>query len=297
MSAKPFFQNTIAMVYDFDGTLSPQPMQEYTVLPKLGIKPKDFWGQVDQESVDTVSEKMLVYMRLLLEEAHSRKINISRSDFQAMGKNIEYFPGVQSWFSRINAYVKKKGGGQVGVQHYIISAGMKEILEGISIRRYFQQIYASEYHFNFQGIATFPKLLITDTTKTQYLFRVNKGKETLEQSINEHMPEARRPIPFHNIIYIGDGMTDVPSMALTKKNGGHPLAVYPPRSRHDRDTCIDLLAAKRVDFIAPADYRAESKLSKRVTLLLDSIISGIAYQREVSACHGEHGIDGDLHAT
>ena len=234
MSAKPFFQNTIAMVYDFDGTLSPQPMQEYTVLPKLGIKPKDFWGQVDQESADTVSEKMLVYMRLLLEEAHSRKINISRSDFQAMGKNIEYFPGVQSWFSRINAYVKKKGGGQVGVQHYIISAGMKEILEGISIRRYFQQIYA---------------------------------------------------------------MTDVPSMALTKKNGGHPLAVYPPRNRRDRDTCIDLLAAKRVDFIAPADYRAESKLSKRVTLLLDSIISGIAYQREVSACHGEHGIDGDLHAT
>jgi 2-hydroxy-3-keto-5-methylthiopentenyl-1-phosphate phosphatase len=292
MSVKPFFQNTIAMVYDFDGTLSPQPMQEYTVLPKLGIKPKDFWGQVDRESTDTVSEKMLVYMRLLLEEAHSRKINISRSDFQAMGKNIEYFPGVQGWFSRINAYVKKKGHGQVGVQHYIISAGMKEILEGISIRRYFQQIYASEYHFNFQGIATFPKLLITDTTKTQYLFRVNKGKETLEESINEHMPEAERPIPFHNMIYIGDGMTDVPSMALTKKNGGHPLAVYTPRSRHDRDTCIELLEAKRVDFIAPADYRAESKLSKRVTLLLDSIISGIAYRREMSACHNEHGIDG-----
>jgi len=291
MPKSSFFQNTIAMVYDFDGTLSPQPMQEYTVLPKLGIKPRDFWKQVGKESAETVSEKMLVYMRLLLEEAHARKINISRRDFQAMGKDIPYFPGVEGWFNRINAHVKKHGGGQINVQHYIVSAGMKEILEGISIRRHFQQIYASEYHFNFQGIATFPKLLITDTTKTQYLFRVNKGKETLEESINEHMPENQRPIPFQNIIYIGDGMTDVPSMALTKKNGGHTVAVYPTRNRTDRDICVKLLSAQRVDFIAPADYRADSKLSGRVALLLDAIMANISYRREMAACHAEHRLE------
>ncbi len=291
MPKTTFFQNTIAMVYDFDGTLSPQPMQEYTVLPKLGIRPRDFWKQVEKESAETVSEKMLVYMRLLLEEAHARKINISRRDFQAMGKDIPYFPGVEGWFSRINAHVRRRGGGQVNIQHYIVSAGMKEILEGISIRRHFQQIYASEYHFNFQGIATFPKLLITDTTKTQYLFRVNKGKETLEESINEHMPENQRPIPFQNIIYIGDGMTDVPSMALTKKNGGHTIAVYPTRNREDRDTCVKLLSAQRVDFIAPADYRLGSKLSSRVALLLDAIMAHISYRREMAACHAEHRLE------
>ena len=291
MPKATFFQNTIAMVYDFDGTLSPQPMQEYTVLPKLGIKPRNFWKQVEKESAETVSEKMLVYMRLLLEEAHSRKVNIGRRDFQAMGKDIPYFPGVEGWFNRINAHVKKRGGGQINIQHYIVSAGMKEILEGISIRRHFQQIYASEYHFNFQGIATFPKLLITDTTKTQYLFRVNKGKETLEESINEHMPENQRPIPFQNIIYIGDGMTDVPSMALTKKSGGHTIAVYPTRNREDRDTCVKLLSARRVDFIAPADYRADSKLSARVALLLDAIMAQIAYRREMAACHAEHRLE------
>jgi 2-hydroxy-3-keto-5-methylthiopentenyl-1-phosphate phosphatase len=288
MAHKPFFQNTIAIVYDFDGTLSPQPMQEYTVLPKLGIKPKDFWSQVDQESAETVSEKMLVYMRVLLEEAHARKVRIGRSDFRGMGKDIEYFPGVEDWFPHINAYVRKKGRGEVRLRHYIVSAGMKEILEGISIRKHFRQIYASEYHFNFQGIATFPKLLITDTTKTQYLFRVNKGKEALEESINEHMPEHERPIPFHNMIYIGDGMTDVPSMALTKKNGGHTIAVYPPRDRHDRDTCVKLMVANRVDFIAPADYRKGSKLAGRIELLLDSIIAGIAYRREAANCRAEH---------
>ena len=291
MPKATFFQNTIAMVYDFDGTLSPQPMQEYTVLPKLGIKPRNFWKQVEKESAETVSEKMLVYMRLLLEEAHARKINIGRRDFQAMGKDIPYFPGVEGWFKRINAHVKKRGSGQINIQHYIVSAGMKEILEGISIRRYFQQIYASEYHFNFQGIATFPKLLITDTTKTQYLFRVNKGKETLEESINEHMPENQRPIPFQNIIYIGDGMTDVPSMALTKKSGGHTIAVYPTRNRGDRDTCVKLLSARRVDFIAPADYRANSKLSARVALLLDAIMAQISYRREMAACHAEHRLE------
>ncbi len=291
MPKSTFFQNTIAMVYDFDGTLSPQPMQEYTFLPKLGIKPRDFWKQVESESVETISEKMLVYMRLLLEEAHSRKINISRSDFQAMGKDIVYFPGVEGWFKRINDHVRKQGQGQINIRHYIVSAGMKEILEGISIKSYFQQIYASEYHFNFQGIATFPKILITDTTKTQYLFRVNKGKETLEESINEHMPENQRPIPFHNIIYIGDGMTDVPSMALTKKNGGHTIAVYPGRNRRDRDTCVKLLSARRVDFIAPADYRADSKLSNRVELLLDAIMSQMAYQREMAHCHAEHHLE------
>ena len=291
MSKTSFFQNTIAIVYDFDGTLSPQPMQEYTVLPKLGIKPDHFWSQVEQESKETVSEKMLVYMRLLLEEAHSRKINISRSDFQAMGKHIPYFPGVEDWFPRLNAYVSKQGLGKINLRHYIVSAGMKEILEGISIRSYFRQIYASEYHFNFQGIATFPKVLITDTTKTQYLFRVNKGKEALDESINEHMPEHDRPIPFQNIIYIGDGMTDVPSMALTKKNGGHTIAVYPKRSRHDRETCVKLLSAKRVDFIAPADYGPDSKLSARVELLLDAIIADIAYRHEVATCWAEHHLD------
>ncbi|MBU6504988.1 MAG: haloacid dehalogenase-like hydrolase [Betaproteobacteria bacterium] len=288
MAKAPFFQNTIAIVYDFDGTLSPQPMQEYTVLPKLGIRPRDFWNQVERESEETVSEKMLVYMRLLLEEAHARKVNISRSDFQAMGKHIPYFPGVEGWFRRINTYVRQRGRGQCHIRHYIVSAGMKEILEGISIRPYFQQIYASEYHFNFQGIATFPKLLITDTTKTQYLFRVNKGKETLGESINEHMPEHERPIPFQNIIYIGDGMTDVPSMALTKKSGGHTIAVYPARNRNDRETCVKLLSANRVDFIAPADYRSESKLSSRVKLLLDAIITDIAYRQEVASCRTEH---------
>ena len=282
-----FFQNTIALVYDFDGTLSPQPMQEYTVLPKIGIEPAEFWAMVNKEARDTESDPMLVYMRHIIEALERVKVDVKREDFAAMARLIEYFPGVTTWFSRMNAYVRKRSRGQVRLQHYLISAGQKEILEGVSIRRQFKRVYASEYHFNHHGVATFPKFLVTDTQKTQFLFRINKGIEAVTESINEHMPEADRPIPFQNIIYVGDGMTDVPSMALTKKSGGHAVAVYNPRGEKGRATCVKLLDAGRVDFVAEADYRAASKLSKRVQLLLDAIVADVAYRREAFACRLE----------
>ena len=285
-----FFQNIIAMVYDFDGTLSPQPMQEYTVLPKIGIDSQTFWERVNEEAHKTGSDSMLVYMRLMLREANKREVSIKREDFAKLARSIEYFPGVETWFSRMNAYVKRRGSGKIKVQHYIISAGQKEILDGVSIRRHFKQIYASEYHFDHNGVADFPKVLINDTTKTQFLFRVNKGREVLNESINEHMPENQRPIPFANMIYIGDGMSDVPSMALTKKNGGHTIAVHDPQKNSGREQCIRLMQAKRVDFIAPADYRRGSKLAIQVALLLDAVIANIAYDKEKFACAIEHKV-------
>ena len=278
--SKSFFQNTIALVYDFDGTLSPQPMQEYTVLPKIGVEPAEFWAKVNAEARETESDSMLVYMRHIIEALEREKVDVKREDFAAMAGAIQYFPGVTAWFTRMNAYVKKKSRGQVKLQHYLISAGQKEILDGVSIRRHFKRIYASEYHFNHHGVATFPKLLVTDTLKTQFLFRINKGLENVTESINEHMPEAERPIPFANMVYVGDGMTDVPSMALTKKSGGHTVAVYDPKSEKQRAICVKLLEAGRADFIAEADYRKSSKLSRRVELLLDAIVADVAYRRE-----------------
>ena len=286
--AKSFFQNTIALVYDFDGTLSPQPMQEYTVLPKIGVEPKKFWDMVNREAIETESDAMLVYMRHIIEALEREKVDVKREDFAAMARRIEYFPGVTTWFTRMNAYVKRRSRGQVKVQHYLISAGQREILDGVSIRKHFKRIYASEYHFDHHGVATFPKRLVTGTQKTQFLFRINKGLEDVNESIDEHMPEAQRPIPFQNMVYLGDGMTDVPSMAITKKNGGFAVAVYDQKKDHGRATCTKLLDAGRVDYIAEADYRKDSKLSRRVQLLLDAIIAGVAYRREAFVCVEEN---------
>lgn len=291
---KRFIQNTIALIYDFDGTLSPQPMQEYTVLPKIGISPADFWGEVNKQSQELSEEPMLTYMRLLIEQADSKSLHIGRDEFKVLGKDVQYFDGVTDWFDRVNDYVATHGCGHIKLHHYIISAGLKEILEGVSIKKHFANIFASEYHYNHHKAATFPKLLITDTTKTQFLFRINKGKESLKESINQHMPPEDRPIPFENMIYIGDGETDVPSMSVTRQSGGNSIAVYKPgRSVREKKTlgiCKQLLQAGRVNFIAPADYTANSELERRVQLLLKSIIAKIEYEKELFDCRKKHQI-------
>lgn len=279
-----FLQHTIAMVYDFDGTLSPKPMQEYTVLPKIGMDANDFWDEVNACFQEERGEAMLTYMRLLLEKANEKHVPVGRQDFAAMGKDVEYFPGVEDWFERINAFVAKEGKGQVQVEHYIVSAGLKEILEGISIYDRFAGIYASEYYYNRDGAPKFPKLLITDTTKTQFLFRINKGKHDLTESINQHMEWYKRPVPFQNMIYIGDGLTDVPSMTVVQANGGHAMAVYKHASGEALEACRELLEIGRVNFIAPADYSEHSPLESHTKTLLRSVMTSIRYEKEKFEC-------------
>lgn len=283
-------RNAIALVYDFDGTLSPQPMQEYTVLPELGITPARFWAEIDAELAAREGENMLVYMRRLVEEAACRGVRLGRRELGALGARVRYFPGVTSWFDRVNGYVRERSGGAVRVSHYVVSAGLGEILAGVSIRRHFRRVFASAYHHDARGHATFPRVVITDTTKTQYLFRINKGRLDLRENINTHMPERERPVPFANIIYLGDGLTDVPSMTVTRKNGGNAVAVFNPRKTGARETCVELLRAGRVNFIAPADYRAGRTLERRVRLLLDSVIANIRYHDELRRCRRGHGL-------
>lgn len=275
-----FKHNIIALVYDFDGTLTPGPMQDYTILPALGIKPKDFWNKVSQESLRTHGESILTYMRLLIEACEKKDFKFTPFELKRLAGKVEFCPGVPSYFDRINAYIKKEFKDKVIVRHYIISAGLKEIIEATLIAKNIHRIFASEYYFDEYDRAVFPKVLVNDTIKTQFLFRINKGIENLNEDINEHMPKAERAIPFPNILYIGDGMTDVPCMAVAKEQGGYSLAVYKPHTPKSIKVCKDLLKAARADFIAEADFRAGSKLEKLIKLVLRSIAEGISYRRE-----------------
>lgn len=276
-------QDTIAIVYDFDGTLSPLPMQEYTILPELNISAEDFWEEVNAIADTEQAEPMLIYMRLLIEKMQKKNMTFSRKRLVNMGDKIQYFAGVRTWFERINNYVEKQIKGQIKIRHYIISAGLKEILEGCSIYGYFHQVYASEYSYD-GGQPGYPKMLITDTSKTQFLFRINKGLEKPRENINIYMPENKRPIPFSNIIYIGDGLTDVPSMAVIKQQGGHALSVYNSdqieSSRKGFEVCCDLLKANRIDFFAKADYSENSQLEKLTKLILDYLMQKIDFHNK-----------------
>lgn len=273
--------NVIALVYDFDGTLTPQPMQEYTILPEIGIKDGErFWKQVNQEAAHTNGEEIVTYMRLMLEKSKSRHFPVTAEMLNKLAEKIDYFPGVQTYFKRINDYVRKQLSGGIEVRHYVISAGLKEIIEGASIAKYFYKVFASEYYYDEYGVATFPNVIVNDTLKTQFIFRINKGKENLNESINLHMPVHLRPIPFQNILYIGDGLTDVPCMTVIRKNGGYAIAVYKPHSSQGKRICQELLKAERVNFIAQADYTSGSELERLIKLLLGNIAEGIRYGRE-----------------
>ena len=274
-----FEKRTIALVYDFDGTLSPKPMQEYTFLPKIGMDAKAFWAESNRLSKAQGADPLITYMHLMYKKAKERNVRIDREDLVALGRDVELFPGVESWFDDIETYVKLRAESQgVTLRHYLVSSGLTEILEGISIRPRFHNVFASEYWFEAYDLP-YPKRVITDTGKTQYLFRINKGVEDLGQSINDHMPEQIRPIPFSNMVYFGDGDTDVPSMAVMRKNGGYAIAVHP--AGKNRAKCVNLFKAGRCDFFAVADYRRGSDLFRRTCLLLDRMLADIRVREEM----------------
>ena len=243
----------VAIAYDFDGTLSPGNMQEYDFIPKLGMKKGDFWRDAMQLAKDSDGDPILAYLNLMLRKANANEVEIRRNNFVEYGKGIELFPGVEEWFDRIDAYGKQLG---LSVKHYIISSGIREMVEGSPVAKKFERIFASAFAYDQNGVAYAPALAINYTTKTQFLFRINKGREQQLETINEYMPEGERPIPFQHMLYVGDGLTDVPCMTVVKNYGGFAVAVHKPRSEDSIAVCQRLVAANRIDFYAPADYRA-----------------------------------------
>lgn len=250
----------IAMMYDFDKTLCTKDMQEYTFIPNVGMEPQEFWRESSELSRKEKMDSILAYMHLMLEKAHFAKQPIRRNDFVDLGKDLEFFPGVEGWFDNINQLGEDL---EIDIKHYIISSGLREIIEGSNIYDKFHEVFACEYLYDENGIACWPKNVVNYTTKTQFLFRINKDVLDIsdDQTLNEYTPEENRRVPFRNMIYIGDGLTDVPCMKLVKANGGYSIAVY----QEDRmDKVKGLIKDSRVDYIELADYRENSNLTEVV---------------------------------
>lgn len=248
----------IALMYDFDKTLCTTDMQAYTFIPNLGMSANEFWAKASDLAEKHKMDRILAYMYLMLDEAHIHKKPIRRSDFVALGKDLELYPGVAEWFSRINRFGKEQG---VTIKHYIISSGLREIIEGSSIYKEFDDVFAGEFLYDENGVACWPKNVVNYTTKTQFLFRINKGVLDIsnDDDLNRFTPEEDRPVPFRNMIYIGDGLTDVPCMKLVKVNGGCSIAVY---QKGKQAKVKDLILDQRVNFIEPADYSEGSQLDQ-----------------------------------
>jgi phosphoserine phosphatase len=260
----------MAIAYDFDGTLAPGNMQEYNFIPALNMLSKAFWTSVNDTAKQHEMDHILAYMWAMLREADKAGIRVHRMDFKEFGKNITLFPGVSGWFKRINAYAKSKG---IRLEHFIISSGIREMVEGTSIYKEFKKVYASGFMFDHNGVACWPALAVNYTTKTQYLFRINKGSLDVHDNsvINKFVPTVQRPVPFEQMVFIGDGETDIPCMRLVKDQGGHSIAVYNPGKHHARAHANQLVEDGRSTLAAPADYQDSSAVDLAVKAIIDKI--------------------------
>lgn len=259
----------IAIMYDFDKTLSPEDMQNYGFIQSLNMTPKEFWDLTAEITEKYAMDKILSYMYVMKEESQKRGIQFTKELLRSYGKNVSYFKGVETWFKRINEYAESK---DAKVEHYIISSGIKEIIEGCSIAKEFKRIYACEYVYGNNKEAIWPKIAVNFTNKTQYIFRISKDalNVTDDDTLNQATQDDDRRVFYQNMIYIGDGMTDIPCMKLLRTKGGRAIALY-PKSKPEK--VARLVNEERINYVCAADYQENSDLEKIVKLMIDNMVS------------------------
>ncbi|MCR5325679.1 MAG: haloacid dehalogenase-like hydrolase [Bacteroidales bacterium] len=266
MSKKPI----VALIYDFDGTLSPGNMQEFGFIQAVGSTPEEFWKMSDSIAIGQDASNVLAYMKLMFDEAHKQGICLRREQLRRFGADIELFDGVRQWFSMVNAYGRQHG---VRVEHYINSSGLKEIIEGSPIASEFKHIFAGSFIYNSEGEAEWPGIAVDYTAKTQFLFKISKGifSSRDNKRVNASIADDKKRIPFSHMIYFGDGETDVPCMKIVGMFGGNSIAVYNPASEKKKASALKLKRQGRVAFATPAIYTRDSRTFQVVCAIIDKI--------------------------
>ena len=275
-------QNVIAIVYDYDNTLSPRSMQEDVIFDRIGVGAQEFWERTNQLKAERAYEDDLAWIRLLLENPIFR--SMSNGDLGAMGRELEFYPGVPEVFQELAQVLEDDKYYRHGIvlEHYIVTSGLTAVLNGSVLSQHVERIFGCELDEDRSGKVFWPKRIVSHTAKTQYLFRITKGPEyvDLTRDVNDHMPETERRIPFQNMLYIGDGPTDVPCFAVLTGRGGKALAVYNPGSETSFETSMSLMEAQRVNHVAEADYRRSTHLRRLMEYMIGQMADRIVAELE-----------------
>lgn len=281
-------QNIIGIVYDYDQTLSPTYMQDEVLFPHFGINPKEFWKRCKTLVEENEYESELAYLKAMLD--YLEMDGPSNKELEKLGKGLQFYKGLPDMFEQLEDLITPEQRAMgVEIQHYIVSSGIKALIDGSELRPYFTKIFGCEFAENSSGRISFPKRVISHTAKTQYLFRINKGMLDHSEDVNDHMDDNLRPIPFPNMIYLGDGPTDVPCFTVMNRFGGHSIAVYNPddESRVSFRKAYQLSGpADRIKFIAPADYRPGRHLRLILEEMIIEIADGIVENRRKEVSDG-----------
>ena len=265
----------VAFMYDFDLTLSPRNMQEFSFQDLIGTTKEEWWDDVNAFAKQTNMDGTLAMMYKLITVTKQKGITLKKQDIVNLGKDIEYFEGVESYFGRMKEYALSLG---IDLKFYIISSGLKEIIEGTSIAKNFERIFASQFAYDENDVPFWPSQAVNYTTKTQYIYRVRKNAvDDLynPKGVNEYIGDKENLVPYENFVYFGDGETDIPCMRTVSKKGGHSVCVYTPNNEKKYKECRKLYLERRSDFLAAADYREGSELDKICKMLLNKIASYI----------------------
>ncbi|MDD4839742.1 MAG: HAD family hydrolase [Clostridia bacterium] len=250
-------ETIVAICYDFDKTLSPRDMQEFAFIPRLGYTADEFWARTNRYHCERAMDKILAALFSMFTESKDKGFPITAQNLKEAGEKVKLFNGLDTWFDNINIYAASIG---IKVEHYIISAGIKEMIEGTSIAKNFKYIYASSFLYDENGEAVWPKQVVNDIMKTQILYRINKGcLAENDERVNDFLPRDERRVRFENLIFIGDSETDIPCMSVTQEKGGFAIGVYNPEDVL-RGKVVPLLKDKRIGFFAPADYSKGKEL-------------------------------------
>lgn len=261
----------VAICYDFDKTLSPDDMQAQGFIQSVGLDVGEFWKKSNELAESNDMDQNLAYMFRMKEEAEGRVL-FTKDKLIEYGSKIELFPGVVDWFDRIRDYGKMCG---VIVEHYIISSGLKEMIEGTSVARNgaFERIYANSFYYNDKGVAMWPAQVVNYTNKTQFLFRIEKGVLNVnDPAVNDSFPPEEVRVPFRNFIYIGDSDTDVPCMKLVNSFGGYSIGVYSEETG-DKTKVYKMMREGRIKYFAPADYSEGAELDKLVKSIIERTVA------------------------
>lgn len=250
-------QNVIAVIFDFDDTLTDESTTK--LLDAHGIDSREFWGKLVKQRVDSGWDPPLAYLQLILENVGEGRPfgKLSNNHLRQFGSSLSFYQGIPNLFNDLGAIANEHVISRPSVEFYVVSSGLEEIIRGSAISHYFTRIWGCRFQERNGQICSVTNA-VSFTEKTKYLYAINKGTLDLREkpySVNNYVADADRRIPFGNMIYIGDGLTDVPCFSVVKNFNGNAFGVFDPNKEGSPKKAWEtLVAPKRVSTMNSPRY-------------------------------------------